>query len=87
MYGTGIKEKDMHTDIDVPFIILSFCKLCGVNLSQYAFGLLARCLSGHTEIPRDFHFSVVDVMEFTPKIHYPAVLDFHFSKYLLQQVL
>jgi hypothetical protein len=65
--------------ISVPFIIIKFCQMVGIHLSP---GAVQELL----ESRQNFIITTVHILEFLPKVKYPAILDYHKAKYYHLQV-
>lgn len=49
-----------------------------------SFEIFSEVLKSASDLP-NFKFTFVDIVDFSPKIHYPPVLDAHIAAYILKQ--
>ena len=73
-----IDEQKYWENLDIRFIVIKFCQMCGIELSSETVQNISK--SPHAQ------FSSVDVKQFFPIVKYPAVLDYYSGKYLMEKV-
>ena len=73
-----INEEKYWNHLDIFFVIVKFCQMCGIELSSETVKNVYK--NPHIQ------FSSVDITQFFPIVKYPAVLDYYSGKHLMEKV-
>jgi hypothetical protein len=75
----GFEDNYMNEVSDKDFVMLRFCELCGIGLSEFATEKLGQKIS-------DFHFLPSYIVSLQPRVKYPHVLEYNVGLFWLEKV-